>query len=331
MTETMRSGPNTSTGKPSAGNRDPTSMSTPPKTKSPIVSRGSVAGNALMLVIGIMTFLLCVTFGAVSLISDTASSWQNDIAREVTIQIRPLDKVDMDKALLTAMEIAASTKGIASVDIMGEEETAQLLEPWLGKGLNLDDLPIPRLLRLTLESGVQPNFAAMREDLRGKVPGASLDDHKVWSERLTTMAGAMVLIGVVIMILVLSATVLTVVFATRGAMSGNHQTIEVLHIVGADQGFIASQFQQHFLLLGLKGGVFGGIAAVFIFLIAGLWIGTSSASPESDQVAALFGSFSVGIVGYLGALAIVILISFLAAYTSRLTVLRHIDALDGST
>ncbi len=304
------------------------SKSNPPKTNSPIVPSGSIAGNALMLVIGIMTFLLCITFGAVSLISETASSWQNDIAREVTIQIRPLDKVDMDKALLTAMEIAASTKGIASVDIMDEEETTKLLEPWLGKGLNLDDLPIPRLLRLTLENDAKPNFAALRKNLRENVPGASLDDHKVWSERLTTMAGAMVLIGAFVMILVLSATVLTVVFATRGAMSGNHQTIEVLHLVGADQGFIASQFQQHFLLLGLKGGIFGGIGAGFIFLIAGLWIGTSTATPESEQVTALFGSFSVGLTGYLGTLVIVMLIAFLTAYTSRLTVLRHIDSLE---
>jgi cell division transport system permease protein len=299
-----------------------------PTKVSSIVPRENIASNALTLVIGIMTFLVCVTFGAVTLISDTAVSWQNDIAREVTIQIRPLDGVDMNEALVKAKKIADQSKGIAEVTILDEEATARLLEPWLGTGLNLEDLPVPRLISVRLEAGERPDFAELRRQLKAQVPGASLDDHQVWADRLTTMAGATVFIGMAIMVLVMSATVLTVVFATRGAMSSNRHIIEILHFVGAKEGYIASQFQRHFLLLGLKGGAIGGLAAILVFLLIGYWTAQNIATPGNDQVVALFGTFSVGLTGYGGSVIIVILISFLTAITSRATVFRHISALD---
>lgn len=275
-----------------------------------------------------MTFLLCLTFGAVSLVSDTASAWKNDIAREVTIQIRPGDGLDMQQALLTAQEIAGRVEGIASVKIIDEEETARLLEPWLGAGLSLDELPVPRLLSVKLEPNTRPDFEALRRELTANVPGVSLDDHQAWADRLNTMASATVLIGLSIMALVMSATILTVIFATRGAMSSNQHIVEVLHFVGARDKYVADQFQRHFLLLGLKGGAIGGILAILAFILIGYWTGQNIATPEGDQVTALFGTFSVGLIGYAGTAVIVILISFLTALTSRRTVLRHIGSLE---
>jgi cell division transport system permease protein len=55
-----------------------------------------------------------------------------------------------------------------------------------------------------------------------------------------------------------ATTMLTVIFATRGAMAGNRHIVEVLHFVGAETSFIASEFQKRFLLIGLKGAAFGG-------------------------------------------------------------------------
>ncbi len=314
-------------GKP-ATKGDPVKILPRQNKQSSIVPRETIAGNSLMLVIAIMSFLLCITFGAVSLVSDTASAWQNDIAREVTIQIRPVDGVNMTEALERAQTIASGKPGIDSVTIISDDETARLLEPWLGAGLSLEELPIPRLLSVKLKTGKRPDFDELRRELTESVPGASLDDHQAWAGRLTRMAGATVIIGVAIMLLVMAATVLTVIFATKGAMSGNRHVVEVLHFVGADDKYIADQFQRHFLLLGLKGGAVGGLIATLGFLIIGYWTGQNSATPEGDQMTALFGTFSVGTTGYSGVIVIVILIAFLTAYTSRATVRRQISALE---
>ncbi|MEL6750802.1 MAG: ABC transporter permease, partial [Pseudomonadota bacterium] len=221
-----------------------------PTTRHSIVPRASVAGSALTLVVAIMSFLASLTLGAVSMVSDTARSWQSDIAREITVQVRPLGTPEQqEEAVQAARTIAGETEGIATVTVVGDRAMTSLLEPWLGAGLSLDDLPVPRLLRLTVNG--TPDLTTLALRLAQEVPGASLDDHRSWQDRLTTMAQATVLIGAFVFVLMLAATVLTVVFATRGAMAGNREIIDVLHFVGAERGYIASQFQRHFLLLGL--------------------------------------------------------------------------------
>lgn len=298
------------------------------RSGSTIVPREGVAGQALAIVIAIMSFLACLTLGGVVSVSDTASRWQNDISREVTIQIRPSDDGSLDEAVRQASRIALGFDGIEKVTALDEAQTQRLLEPWLGSGVDIGELPVPRLLTVEVKPDSQPDFEAMRTALSMQVPGATLDDHRTWVDRLTAMAWTTIAIGLSALGLVLAATVLTVVFATRGAMAGNRDIIDVLHFVGADGGFIAREFQRHFLFLALRGSVAGGAAAAVIFVGLGAWSAMSIATPQGDQVEALFGSFSIGWHGYLGIAVVVALIALLSAATSRVTVMRHVGGLE---
>lgn len=294
----------------------------------PILPPSNIQGNALLVVIAIMAFLACLTLGAVSMVQATAAGWQSQIAREITIQIKPDDGLDMDKALIKARDLALTFVGTKEGQIMDDEATARLLEPWLGTGLDLDELPVPRLVIITIDEANPPDFAAMRELLKAQVPQAFLDDHRTWVDRLVQMARTTVLIGSGVLILVFTAMVLTVVFATRGALSGNRHIIEVLHFVGAEGSFVAQEFQKHFLKISLKGAAAGGLLAAGLFAIAGYWQSRSLATPESDQAAALFGTFSIGYLGYLGIFATMIVIALLTTLTARLTVIRTIYEID---
>ncbi|MEZ5801443.1 MAG: ABC transporter permease [Nitratireductor sp.] len=293
-----------------------------------IVPREGIAGQALAVVIGIMAFLACLAAGALAIVNDTSSKWQSDISREVTIQIRPSDEAEMEDAIREASRLVLTFDGIARVTALDDEATARLLEPWLGSGLDLAELPVPRLLTVTVKDGASPDFGEIRKALLEKVPGASLDDHRAWIDRLTRMAWTMVAFGMGILILVMTAMVLTVVFATRGAMAGNREIVDVLHFVGADAAFIAGEFQKHILVLALRGAIAGGFAAALIFIALGLWSSWSLATPQGDQIAALFGEFALGWAGYLGIAAIIVAVSLLAAATSRFTVLRHVGSLE---
>ncbi|WP_185983731.1 cell division protein FtsX [Aureimonas mangrovi] len=295
---------------------------------TPIVPPGNVAGRALMTVIAIMTFLAALTLGAVILVSDTASDWESEISREITVQVEPEEGFDMAGALALLRDRLSGMPGVVSVDVLGDDATSRLLEPWLGAGTDLSELPVPRLLILGIDEEAPPDFAALRADIENAVPQASLDDHRAWISRLVSMARATVVAGVAILSLVLVATILTVVFATRGAMSGNRQIIEVLHFVGARSGFIAGEFQRHFLRLGLAGSLAGGAAALLVFAGVGWWASANSATPQADQITALFGSFAVGWTGYLSIFALVLAIGLVTALTSRLTVMRQLAAID---
>jgi len=300
---------------------------TPLSSGKSIVPRETVASTALIFVIAIMTFLACLTLGAVSMVNTSAAKWQNDISREVTIQIRPFDDIEMEKAIQDAKSIALSFEGVAKVTALNDKETARLLEPWLGAGLQLDELPVPRLITVTLVDGAKPDFATMQAQLEAKVPGSTLDDHRTWVDRLTTMALTMVGIGTAVFLLMLAATITTVIFATRGAMAGNKDVVDVLHFVGADSKFISKQFQKHFLILGLKGAASGTLGAIILFVILALWSSNSLATPEGDQISALFGTFSLNWSGYFWMIMVLILVAFLTAYTSTLTVRKQVNTL----
>ena len=126
----------------------------------------------------------------------------------------------------------------------------------------------------------------------------------------------------------LSATVLTVVFATRGAMAGNGHIIEVLHFVGAEARFIAREFRRHFLLTGMKGAAAGGAAAIIVFIVFSWWSSRNLATPQADQATALFGNFAIGSTGYLGVALIVLVIGALTAATSHFTVVAYLNDID---
>jgi cell division transport system permease protein len=299
-----------------------------PRFDTPLVPRNSISGRALVAVVAIMTFLASLTTGAVILVSGAASEWQADVAREITIQVIPAPGRNLDAVVDNAVAIARALPGIVEVRPYSKDESAKLLEPWLGSGLSLDQLPVPRLIVVRISSDPAPDLSQLRKQLAEQAPGAALDDHRGWIGRMRAMAGSAVVAGIGILILMIAATVLSVTFATRGAMATNKTVIEVLHFVGAKNGFIAGHFQRHFLLLGLQGGSIGGGAAIVLFALAGGVSRWFSGTAGGDQTSAMFGSFSIGMTGYIAMLCQVVLIAAVTAMTSRQTVNRTLEMID---
>lgn len=298
-----------------------------PRGDTPIVPKRSIAGRALVAVVAIMAFLASLTTGAVMLVRSSAVEWQSDVAREVTIQVRPGQGRDLDAEVKRAADLARAVPGIGEVRAYSKEESAGLLEPWLGSGLSLDDLPVPRMIVVKLPSG-GIDLAPLKKALAEQVGGASLDDHRAFIERMRTMAQTTIAGGIGLLILMLAATVLSVIFATRGAMATNRPIVEVLHFIGAKSGFIAGQFQRHFLMLGLEGGLIGGGLAMVVFGAAGIFARMNTGTASGDQIETLFGSFALGWGGYLAITGQIVLIAVVAAVASRRTVTRTLAAVE---
>ena len=287
------------------------------RANSRIVPRDSIAGRALIAVVAIMTFLASLTTGAVMLVLASAAEWQSDVAREMTIQIRPTAGRDLEADVRQAVEIARAAPGIAEVRPYTAEESARLLEPWLGSGLALDALPVPRIIVLRVGSDPRPDLAALRTALAAKIAGVTVDDHRGWVDRMRAMATTAIAGGLGILILVLVATVLSVTFATRGAMATNRPIVEVLHFIGARDRFIASEFQRHFLRLGLIGGALGGGAAMLVLAGAGVFRDVFFGTAAEEQASALFSTMSIGVTGYAAVVGQIILVAAVTALTSR--------------
>lgn len=295
---------------------------------SPIVPRASISGRALVAVVAIMTFLASITTGAVLLISASAAEWQSDVASEITIQVRPLAGRDVERDTAAVVEAMRAEPGIVEVRPFSKDESAKLLEPWLGTGLSLDQLPVPRVIIARVQPGTSLDLVGLRARVMKVAPSASVDDHRAWIERMRSMTGATVFAGIGILALVIIATIISVSFATRGAMAANRPIVEVLHFVGAGDAFIANRFLRHFLRLGLEGGVLGGGAAMLAFGFSESIASWFSGTPVGDQFAALLGTFSLRPSGYLVLALQAVAIAAITAWASRRTLLATLDDID---
>ncbi|MFH6785415.1 MULTISPECIES: cell division protein FtsX [Methylobacterium] len=294
------------------------------RRNAPLVPTDTSAGRALAAVIAILTFLAALCAGGAEIVASSAAQWQGSVAQEVTIQIRPGPGRDTEADVAKAAALASATPGIAATRPFTKAESERLLEPWLGSGLDLGDLPVPRLITVRLAG--TPDLGSLRQRLAEALPGvASLDDHALWLSRLSTMANTVVGVGVVVVGLVLLATGLAVTFATRGAMAGNREVVEVLHFVGADADFIAREFQRRFFRLGLRGGAIGAAAALAVIGAGGALARLWRAGPAGDEIEALFGGFAIGWRGYASVVLIGVIASVVTAVVSRLTVRRFLD------
>jgi cell division transport system permease protein len=297
------------------------------ESNAQLIPRDSVAGRALVVVIAIMTFLACLTAGAALLVAEGSRGWRSDVLRDTTIQVKAGPGENIDSLVAKAVSVASRAKGVDYVHAYSTAESERLLEPWLGDGLDLSQLPIPRLIVVRLSSQRPEDLAALRAGLASAVPQANLDDHRLWAARIGTMADAVVVLAAALFALMILAMGTAIGFATRGAMAGNREIVEVLHLVGASDRFIAKEFQTHFRRLGLRGSLIGGLAAMAFFAAASLLSFWWAHSPGGDEIAAMFGSFALGPYGYIALALVCAAVTLLTGLLSREIVLRHLRML----
>jgi cell division transport system permease protein len=285
-----------------------------------IVPEGTTASTALLAVVAIMTFLAGITVGLVLSVSQAADRWAGGLSSEITIQIDPVAETDPDEAAAKAVRILANLPGILRAEALAHDELSALLEPWLGSTVDFDALPVPRLVVAEIDRDNPPDTAEINRILAAEIPGAGLDDHRVWQSRLEVMAESVVVAGMIILVLVTAATMLSITFATSGTLAANRDIVRVLSLVGAREGYIAGQFVQHFLTLGLKGSAIGGAAAILVLAMAAWFSAQLLATPAGAQMEALFGGFNLPLSAYIAVLATILAVAGITAGTAWIAV-----------
>ena len=286
---------------------------------SPIVPPRSVAGRSMVAVIAIMSFLACLTTGAVYLINQSANAWFQDIASEVTVQVSPIDGADMEQRLTQITFFLARQKGLVNIRPLSDSESGNLLEPWLGEGYKaLKALPVPRLIAVEIDRSSPPNLAQVRQALRRKFKGVLLDDHGHWQAQIRTVTNSLALGGIAVLFLVAIATIAIVISAARSSMSSNRDIVEVLNFVGARHSFIVHEFDRHFLVLGIRAGLLGAAAAAAVFfLMPTVMQLLGGGSVTATELRRLVGPAALDVQGYVMLLAVVLVVAAICMLTSH--------------
>ncbi|MEM7621007.1 MAG: ABC transporter permease [Pseudomonadota bacterium] len=296
------------------------------RAAAPIVPAGSVTGRSLTIVIAIMCFLGCLMAGAVYIVNQSAAAWFDDIASEVTVQVKPIGATDMDKRVRQVSLYLSKHPGIKSVNPLSLERSAALLEPWLGRINVLSTLPVPRLIAVQVNRSSPPNISTLTQNLENSFNGVILDDHRHWQTQIRTVTRSLALGGITVLFLMGAATTAIIVSATRSALSSNREIVEVLHFVGATDTFIAREFEKHFLALGIRAGLIGALCAAVVFTIMPFIIQLVGGNAVTlAEIRRLLGSATLDFPGYLLLIAVVIVIAALCMLTSRYGVYRILN------
>jgi cell division transport system permease protein len=280
----------------------------------------SASGATLHTIVAAMSFLACLTLGAVLTLSRLATEWTDGLSGSVTVQLLPSPQISPEDQLKEALRLVRQWPGIFSAAPLTRGEAAELLEPWLGEGNVLDDLPVPQLIEVTLTPGRPVELVGLGKALADGVPGAHLDDHQRWNQELASFAASSEAVGWAVLLLIAVATFAIVIYATQSGLQAHREIVEVVHMIGARDVFIASEFQRHFLWLGVRGGLIGlTLAALTLVGTSFLWD-----SREAPVGAQYLPQLISGPQHYIWLLFVPAVIGLIAMYTARFTVLRVI-------
>ena len=233
------------------------------------------AGFFLPAIIGFMVFLAGLALAGSMAAENLLARWQSSIEAAFTVELPPIaeeSKPAADTRRQAALAAIVATTGVEGATLLSDADKWRLLSPWLGTDAASLDLPLPDLVAVAALPGAKVDLAALTSRLQAVSPGASIDDHARWRSAIAGIARAADLAALGLLLLIGAAAAATVVFVTRAGLASHRRVIEILHLIGAHDGYIAGQFQRHALVPGLLGGVAGSIAAAAVFEAARRWL-----------------------------------------------------------
>jgi cell division transport system permease protein len=277
--------------------------------------RQDASGRFLPWIIALMVYLAAAGGVVLIWLGDALHNWNSELASTWTLQVPAGASAARIELTLGALR---QTKGIVSARLLDQAETAKLLEPWLGKSVPIDTLPLPRLIDIQISPATPINIETLRQQIESIVPNAQIDTNSSWlgdmgkfARRIEGVIG----VGVVVVTLLI---VTTVVFTARIGLAIHRSVIELLHLLGAQDAYIARQFQVHALWLGLRGGVIGDIAAAVTVAV----LAPASRVLMVPMPAATHGIFDWRL--WLLLIATLLAAGGVAMITARVTVLRQL-------
>jgi cell division transport system permease protein len=288
---------------------------------NPIIPGQAASLRTLTATMAVMCYLACLAIGALLIIDRAVTGWTSGLSREVTVQIRETTGSGMEQKIASAEAILKETRGVANVEVLDREAGIDLLRPWLGDS-GIEALPVPRLIRIAIDPASPPDFASLEEKLKGAIDGVGLDTHQRWAAELARMAQTMSWLSWIILGLIGLSAVAIVIFASRAVLEANSAIVDILHLVGAKDGYIARQFYLRFILAGAWAGLIGVSLAALTFLLVS-WSGDPSVNAVAAASASLlYAPGALNWKTWASLLAVPPAATLIALVTSRITLMQ---------
>ncbi len=278
---------------------------------------GDPASRFVPGIIGIMVFLSVLVLATALVLGNAIDRWRLSYSVQMTVEVPPSGAGY--GAVQRVINVLSSTPGVIEARPLGEDKISELLAPWIGSDVDINQLPLPVLIDVRLSRPGAVDAEALQAVLEQDVPGIRVDDGRRWLDPVRSTAKALQMIAAMILVFIAAGTIATVVFMTRTGLAVHRDTIAILHQVGARDHYIAQQFQGQALRLALYGGVPGLVFALLCLILIGRLAGQLDAP--------LLPELTLGGHGWVALVAVPILAAAIAMMTARFTVLATLARL----
>jgi cell division transport system permease protein len=246
---------------------------------APFLPENETRDGSLVFVVAVLCFLACVTALGVLAANRAAHGWTAQLSAEATVIVRPRPGETPDSAAARAAEALAGVSGVAEARALEPQKAYDLVRPWLGDVADVEDLPVPRLVAVSLDERRPATAGTLEQALKGQGVDAIVDDHSLWLKDVRRAAGVARGMGTVVFLLIAGAAAAVVAFATRAGLAAQRDVVEVLHLAGAEDRFIAQLFQLRFARVAAVAGFIGAGGAIMAGAILRLLGGTQGLTP----------------------------------------------------
>ena len=99
------------------------------------------------------------------------TNWKQVVSGALTVQIPTYTESGesrgqaINQDVETALTILRSSVGVVGATVISDAQMTELMAPWLGGDVAVSELPLPKLIDVTLDSVNNPNIAQIKTDL----------------------------------------------------------------------------------------------------------------------------------------------------------------------
>lgn len=222
----------------------------------------ALSDRMLPSLVAAMAFLAALALAGWVGAAALAHHWREGAGSALTVQVpRPKARSTQDGVtrLAGVMTLLTATPGIVSARALPDEELADMLRPWLGTGTERISVPLPAVIAVRVSGPV--DLSPLSKRLDAAAPGTLLEDHGLWVRRLSVLAWSLQACSGMALLLVAGIAATVIAVATRAGLAVRREAIEIVHGLGATDGYIAGRFARRATLLAAAGAVIGAVAA----------------------------------------------------------------------
>lgn len=280
----------------------------------------------LILLIALMTFLAVMAMAGSFALSAMTKRWSSGLENKLTIEVpaeksdgtlRTAEQIDgFSQKVIDALKDNPSVKAFEKLD---EADIQELVSPWLGDDMVLEDIPLPGLISVDLHISTPEIIEFLKKDMALINDNIRIDTHETWLMSILRVTGTLQFSAGIITAIIALTTIVAVAGGVRARMAIHREDVELLHLMGASDNYITKQFQRHALVLAAKGASAGTIASLLVLLAIG--------AVADGELSETLPQMDLNVLQIISLIALPALACMIAALASRFTVLRALSAM----